>query len=321
VGRGTARERRAGGLLIKVIFDRKRKMMKYREYERGIRLSGLTGCGINNLGEYSKRGVVKGFSEASRKRLGWVYEQGPWVSMLTFTYHNVFPHDFKESKRHLQNLRKYLRRRGILNLWVLEWQRRGFPHYHVWLDRRFDDVPLWEDNKGNSWRPIMRAWLKITSQNEDQEAVDFSLHGLQYTDWQVRAGSNYACKYAYKMEQKGIPGMFEDLHRYGRWWGCSRGLVLEKRTIDLSSVIARKKNKIAWNQFRRQTKRFIEKKYKFTFPRDKIGSLLSIRWTMTEERVNCINRFAEYYLPRQVNCVSTGIPVFSVLDLSRRVRL
>jgi len=273
--------------------------MLYREYPRGIRLSGITGFGGNNLKECSKRGVITAFSQASRKRLGWVYEQGPWVSMLTFTYHDIFPHDFKESKRHLNNLKKWLHRRNIKFLWVLEWQRRGFPHYHVWLDKQFDDVPLWEDSGKNSWRPIMEEWLKITGQENDDKAKDFSFHQGQYTNWVVTVNSNYACKYANKNEQKVLPGPWEDVKRFGRWWGCSRDLKLEKEVIEVACDDACPEKSQAtirgWKQVRRQVKRFIERKFNFKFSRDAIGSRLSVRWTMNEQYVACVNRLFFYY--------------------------
>jgi hypothetical protein len=224
--------------------------------------------------------------------------------MLSLTYHIEFPADYRVAKRQINSFCKCLRRRGIKNLWVVEFQERGVPHYHVWMDRRFENRPAWEDSEGKkSWRPLGRAWLRISGQGGDPKAVEFTLHEKSYKDWTVIVGKNYAAKYASKNLQKELP---EGIKSYGRWWGCSRDLVLETENIRVVSDICdpwdRAESVEAWNVLRRQVKSFIERKYKFKFPRDKVGSLLSIRWTMCEEHVACINRMVKYYL-RHVACV------------------
>lgn len=190
--------------------------MVLEHWPRGIRIRMPTG--IRSSG--GDRGTISQFSESSRRRLSWVYAQGPWKSMITLTYHNDFP-DGVESKRQLQVVLQYLRDRRIQYLWILEWQHRGVPHYHIWLDHEFDDCPLSEDFSGNSWRPIVRSWLRASGQDNDSQAVSFALHQRAYTSWRVLAGCNYAAKYASKQEQKGLPVSVES---YGRWWGCSRGV-------------------------------------------------------------------------------------------------
>lgn len=198
-------------------------------WRRGIRIRNPAGP---SRAPSATRGEVRQFSDVSRRRLSWIYAQGPWVSMITLTYHNDFP-DPVEGKRQLGRWLEGLTRRGIRYLWVLEWQRRGVPHYHVWLDHSFADCPLSEDKiRQHSWRPLMESWLRISGQDSDDAARSFSLHQRSYVDWEIRVGNNYAAKYAEKQQQKGLPPGVET---YGRWWGCSRGVNLPEsvRIIDV----------------------------------------------------------------------------------------
>ena len=185
-------------------------------------------------------------------------------------------------------------------MWTVEFQLRGAPHFHVWMNKRFNDCPEWEDNGGSeSWRPLMKNWLRISKQESDEEAVKFNMHQAVYTDWDVHAGKAYATKYASKMLQKGLPSGVE---RFGRWWGCSYDLKLavDERETREGDYIWRNGERYYSEpmQFRRQVKRFIEKKFDYKFPRDKEGSLRSIRWEMKEEYVACCNRLADYYIPK-----------------------
>jgi len=285
-----------------------RSFRRYSEYRRGIRISGMHGT-CHRPGERNK---ITTFSKASRKRLQWLEVQGVWSSMLTLTYHTSESYwnadlciyegpeidcsGFKTVKAHINSWLQGLRRRGIDYLWAMEFQRRGVVHFHVLMNKRFDDVHLQDDNKGNSWRPLMESWLSITGQKNDKQARDFSLHQGMYTDWQVR-GNGYLSKYMSKNEQKNLP---EGVKFFGRWWGCSQGLKQEVKVTHVPDVVASEKKRAAldlgWKQFRRATKNFIERKFNYRFPRDKVKSKIGIRWIMTPKQVSCINRLSSYYL-------------------------
>lgn len=157
-----------------------------------------------------ERRKITAFSHRSRNRLREVYLDGPWQSMLTLTYHERRP-DGAQSKRELDRWLQMLRRRKICYLWVLEWQTRGYPHYHVWIDRTLPEI---------EWTTLMAAWASIASPG-DQKAMNVALHPDSYLLWTVTVKSNYATKYAIKNEQKVLP---EDIESYGRWWGSSRGV-------------------------------------------------------------------------------------------------
>lgn len=82
------------------------------------------------------RGVVKGFSMGSRRRLmtkiAGVRRDAPLPCFVTLTYPNIFPEP-KQSKYHLklfiQSLKRAYPEAGII--WKLEPQKRGAPHYHL----------------------------------------------------------------------------------------------------------------------------------------------------------------------------------------------
>jgi hypothetical protein len=268
----------------------------FKVYPNGIRIGGFSNGGGFG-GVRGTRQIVTAFSEASRKRLDWVYLNGNWKSMLTLTYHTTFPKDFRVVKKQLNLLLQHLRIRGVRYLWVVEWQGRGFPHLHIWLDRVYDDVPREDDIEGeNSWRPLMRVWLRIAGLSSDEQAVSFGLHQVSYCNWTVDVKSKYASKYGSKNQQKVLP---DGIVGFGRWWGCSRGLKLETSEYFVDSadpvVVA------ACVQARRQVKKFIERKCSgFRFSRDRWESLYGVRWTMTPERVACVKRLFTYYLKRSL---------------------
>lgn len=242
-----------------------------------------------------KRGKVTQFSEASRRALGWVYSQGPWHSMVTLTYHeNEIPPP-EVSKSHLSMVLQRLRRMGVRYLWVLEWQRRGVPHYHVWLDRRFRDCPEGADvPDGNSWRPIVETWLETTGQAGDARAVAFHRHQKTYTDWEVRVGNNYAAKYADKICQKGLP---EGVEAYGRWWGASNGVNKPTKSVHVCEEADMPESNMTESvQTRRVLRRCIEKWS--GRKRKKRSSNTGFRYAARENRLGHLFAVLRAYLPQ-----------------------
>lgn len=84
------------------------------------------------------RGVVSGFSAASRRRLihlasMWNYE-GQHMHFLTLTYPGVYAEDWRVWKRDLKVFKQWLERALSSlagGLWRAELQKRGAPHYHL----------------------------------------------------------------------------------------------------------------------------------------------------------------------------------------------
>lgn len=166
------------------------------------------------------------FSENSRRRLRFA-ALNAWpklISQFCLTYHEHFPSDGKELKRQLHNFLKVFRKRypGTVYLWILEFQRRGAPHFHLFLP--FSPSP-------EVGRELAAIWLRVSGQSDDQQAVAFHEHSRNFITWDMGNGS-YICKYIEKSRQKDVPDNFVNV---GRFWGASRGLVPMPIDVDFDS--------------------------------------------------------------------------------------
>jgi len=269
--------------------------MKYHQHIRGIKIDPIKRCYPEKHHWEHKRGIVTILSKGSRRRLEHVYMQYNWKSMVTLTYHNTYP-DHKKVKKHFANVKRYLNDVGIKYLWVVEFQKRGFPHFHLWLDRQFNDCHCNKDKdekgkwKKDSWRRISQRWLKTTGQIDDEQACSVHYHQSQYTDWEVKLNHNYATKYASKMEQKGLPPGCET---FGRWWGSSNDLEFDEDsyTVDQNDPAEVKD----FVKFRRQVTRYLEKVYNFKIPKF-TRDYRTIKFTLSEKRALDITRLKDYFL-------------------------
>lgn len=160
-------------------------------------------------------------------------------SFVTLTYPALFPTDGGVTKRHLNNFLTQMRKKypGIQYAWVLEFQKRGSPHYHCLLSQ---EIPS-EDLKSKYWQ---RAWTKIVCDDEPHPDSSF-MDVYQWYQFQKPCNKNrekhlkYGCridpvsnnnpaqmanyfsKYLSKCSQKIAPSNFKNI---GRWWGNSRNL-------------------------------------------------------------------------------------------------
>lgn len=163
------------------------------------------------------RGDVKGFSDASRRRLmyliGGIRRDADLPLFVTLTYPNSFP-DALSSKRHIRvfwkRLDRYLKSLGCVYglIWKLEPQKRGAPHYHIllWgcdLQVLADFVPgAWFEIAGSGDEKHLR-WHKGELKNEHCVQQVYSRNGVL----------RYASKYLGKtFEVKGW-------EKVGRYWG------------------------------------------------------------------------------------------------------
>ncbi|HUD44531.1 MAG TPA: hypothetical protein VMR41_03255 [Patescibacteria group bacterium] len=263
-------------------------------YERGLTISGpLRNNG--NKGAIGSR-EVKGFSKHCRKALTWQFLQGPWKSMLTLTLHEHKKYDYKVVKKQLNSWLQNMRDNEIKYLWILEFQHRGTHHFHVWMDRQFDDVPEWEDDKGNSWRWLMKSWLNITNQNHDLAAEKFAFHQSTYVNWTIDVRANYATKYAAKNQQKVLP---KGVEKFGRWCGWSRGIELIKEIIDIGGKENKylcRQDKLACIKAKRCIKRLVEHHSKYRFTRDEKKMMLPMKLIIRESLVDACLRIIDYCL-------------------------
>jgi len=160
---------------------------------------------IRESAERAKRGAITEFSDVSRKRMardlrsrvyGWKISR-----FLTFSYPLEYPFDGHEFKAHWKGMLDRIQSRwpGIRVFWFLEFQKRGAPHFHAFVDR-----PM------HHWR-LKQLWLESTS----------GAGGHVYiTDWRKGKGKKepwrYALKYSSKQEQKEVPSFISHV---GRFWG------------------------------------------------------------------------------------------------------
>jgi hypothetical protein len=157
------------------------------------------------------------------------------VQFRTFvhlTYPAEFPRDGLIVKRHLKAFLDALRRLGMRNyVWVLEFQERGAPHFHILVDIGKEEG-LTKDWVAKTWARIAGADLRAGTRVESvysNEAIAYLLNYLSQV----------------KQYQKTVPQEFVNV---GRLWGSSRGLgkAVESGVLDFrrGSKVARVVRKI-----------------------------------------------------------------------------
>lgn len=166
------------------------------------------------------------FSDHSRRRLRFraLNAFPALISQFGLTYHKDWPTDGRTSKAHLNAWLTTLRRLvpGVGYLWLLEFQKRNAPHYHVFLT-----VPPDEETR----LKLAEAWCRITSP-DDPQALRFHQDQRNWILWDMGSGS-YLCKYLDKEAQKAVPVGY---HGFGRFWGNSRGLEAAPVQIPLDAL-------------------------------------------------------------------------------------
>lgn len=170
------------------------------------------------------RGKIFQFSDASRSRLLFTARNSGHyiVSQFLCTFHSFWPLDGKELKKILDRFLKRLRRRfpSLHYLWILEFQKRGAPHFHV-----FTDIPVTRENHVI----IAQAWLQVSGQSEDDMSRRFHMHKENFFDWDLSSGAYLVKQYIGKVEQKDVPSNYHDV---GRFWGASSNMKPDFTSVD-----------------------------------------------------------------------------------------
>jgi hypothetical protein len=173
-----------------------------------------------------KRGAVQMFSPKSAARLTRTARNAmpQLVSQMCLTYHESNP-DGATAKKHLRAWLKALLRvaPGVGYLWILEFQTRGVPHFHVWMTVPFSEA-LWE-SLGAAWNRIAEPASPEHLWWHTQARVDPGTGKLQrsFMAWDMK-GAGYLRKYMSKEAQKCVPDGFGFV---GRFWGATPDLVPE----------------------------------------------------------------------------------------------
>lgn len=183
-----------------------------------------------------------GTVQSVKSRLRAAYNLGnaecSWVAMITLTYREP-PSDYAavraDRERFLDRVRK---RFGPTQIgWILEFQRRGAAHFHVWvgddceLGRRLVSEPVRERERKGTVRRICRgpsadwiasAWIDIVGDTSERFRRFQSGGIVELMDHADGAG-RYAAKEAAKRCQKEAPWPVS------QWWGMSRSLLPQAR--------------------------------------------------------------------------------------------
>lgn len=170
---------------------------------------------------------LNSFSEQSRRKLRFraINAFPSLVSQMALTYHETWPTDGRASKAHLNAWLTFLRRvcPDAGYLWIMEFQTREAPHYHVFLT-----IPP----NIETWEKLSRAWVRITGGTPDAEWWHGPGRGKNWIFWEMRSGS-YLAKYLDKESQKAVPDGYRN---FGRFWGNSRGLEAKPIEIPLDDI-------------------------------------------------------------------------------------
>lgn len=166
-------------------------------------------------GNSPQRGKIKELTRKAISRMKLHFRNAPdgvHKAILTLTYPLDFPTDGVKVKRDLDVMRKWLVRHGVSGgSWFLEFQARGAPHFHCYLNN-------WPNT---GLKGLAKAWFKIVGSTDKKHYLWHlgKLSGRPCLEWLrvPHAASAYATKYATKQEQKKVPADFQSV---GRFWGC-----------------------------------------------------------------------------------------------------
>jgi len=160
------------------------------------------------------RQAIYEFSDRSRSHLDHICcNSGHLIkSQFCLTYHHQQPTDGTTVKRDLDRWLKSYRRRnpGSPYLWVLEFQNRGAPHYHVFLGSKVNR---------DMQKKMAKSWVRITKGDHKQEW--WHNRPDNWMPWQMETASYVLKNYVVKTAQKEVPPSFQNV---GRFWGCSRNM-------------------------------------------------------------------------------------------------
>lgn len=124
--------------------------------------------------------------------------------MITLTYPNEYSNNGVEVKYHLNRFTKFLKSKNCQYTWVIEFQKRGAPHFHLITDTYIDK------------KEVSNEWFNIVNSG-DLRHLEAGTRTERLRLGRVGAKS-YVRKYINKSEQKEVP---EEYKNVGRFWGHS----------------------------------------------------------------------------------------------------
>jgi len=206
--------------------------------------SGSSGVGP---GPGGVRGVVCGFSVESRRRMRVKLMQVDWSAVdcmwVTLTYHEDWGADWRDWKADLRAFEARLDRRWphMGDVWRLEFQQRGAPHFHM--------IVCWDKGRrpdaGIFGRWVRAAWGAVIGTVVGRRVVDMAAwrHGTSAVAVRVQGPDGvgkllgYVLKDMAKVDQGGVVNRDTgEVMATGRVWGVRGTLpTVSDETIEFES--------------------------------------------------------------------------------------
>lgn len=222
----------------------------FLEYRAGASLLKAHRGGFSDvLKGGGRRGGIKGFSSAARRRLMYfiagIRRDASLPLFITLTYPANFP-DPKQAKKHLDTFFKRFARSypDHATVWKLEPQDRGAPHFHLMT---------WGCDLAALMEFVPSAWYDIAGGGDEKHLLwhrGMLGNGNQHCVQQVRKFEgvrNYASKYLGKTFE--VAGWSEKWT--GRFWG-----VVNRSNIPLGELVQQEITEGKALEFLRYERRF-----------------------------------------------------------------
>jgi len=182
-----------------------------------------------------KRNKIREWSLPSRRRAFREIAAVQWsqfvsVLFITLTYPETFPASGRPCKRHFQKFMQRWNRRfdKMVGLWKFEFQKRGAPHFHLWvgLDRPVSSRDL---DELREW--VSRAWFEVVDSGSEKHLdAGTQVDVCRFQNHAARYIKGYLRKDGAKEYQNVVPDGFAAV---GRFWGFVGGLKPSWRVVDL----------------------------------------------------------------------------------------
>ena len=191
------------------------------------------------------RNMITKLTNKARKRLAWtaLATAVEFRSIITLTYGRYGGENGDQVKGDFRRFAQWMTRYSVGNyLWVLEFQRRGKPHFHIVTEL---SEPTTRDraNMATAWlraqglKPdrlgmvtVAAARLPLDAHQAYEDNYAVTAHAKSWEPIRATNGAaHYLVKYAAKPYQKDVP---ENYQNVGRFWGASSGVREKIRPSD-----------------------------------------------------------------------------------------
>lgn len=175
-----------------------------------------------------QRGRIYQMTRQSVDRLMFVLRETDMSleSMIVLTFGSMYPKSGQSAKASVNRWLSWLRYHApeVRYLWVMEFQKRGAPHFHILLN--YGVVEDERDLYAGRWSSAALSGIVGKEDDRYQELwmKIFRVH-KHHRQWQNKKEKDgivrYMSSYLAKSYQKKIPKDYQDV---GRWWSATRGV-------------------------------------------------------------------------------------------------